>query len=306
MKKNTVTSKQISELIDRSEVTVSTVHDKVTIVSLKLPNGFVITESSACVDPANYDEKVGRDICMERITNKLWELEGYLLANRIAAERPAPTVKVRTVTEFETSWDKIAEAAATGTLDKLLKSGDYIPLTLTNGDEVGLDVGRDESGRTYFIFHNTPRDRHYMNPEWTNKGGWHDSDMRRYANEDIFALLPDEVKTIIKPTKIVQVLNGERIETSDNLFCLSATQVFGKSDYWQEQEPEDTQIDIFRDPHARSKVWLGADEGCASWWWLRAAGGDNYFRHVNADGSIADGTAHNEGAVALGFCIENQ
>ena len=73
MKKNTVTSKQISELIDRSEVSVSTVHDKVTIVCLKLPNGFVITESSACVDPANYDEKVGRDICMERITNKLWE-----------------------------------------------------------------------------------------------------------------------------------------------------------------------------------------------------------------------------------------
>ena len=306
MKKNTVTSKQISELIDRSEVTVSTVHDKVTIVSLKLPNGFVITESSACVDPANYDEKVGRDICMERITNKLWEFEGYLLANRIAAERPAPTIKVRTVTEFETSWDKIAEAAATGTLDKLLKSGDHIPLTLTNGDEVGLDVGRDESGRTYFIFHNTPRDRHYMNPEWTNKGGWRDSDMRRYANEDIFALLPDDVKTIIKPTKIVQVLNGERIETSDNLFCLSATQVFGKSEYWHEQEPEDTQIDIFRDPHARSKVWLGADEVCASWWWLRSAGNSSHFCIVASYGSTNYTNANNEGAVALGFCIENQ
>ena len=61
-------------------------------------------------------------------------------------ERPAPTLKVLTVTEYETPWDKIAEAAAAGTLDKLLKSGDYIPLTLTNGDEVGLDVGRDESG----------------------------------------------------------------------------------------------------------------------------------------------------------------
>lgn len=220
-------------------------------------------------------------------------------------ERPAPTLKVLTVTEYETPWDKIAEAAAAGTLDKLLKSGDYIPLTLTNGDEVGLDVGRDESGRTYFIFHNTPRDRHYMNPERTNKGGWRDSDMRRYANEDIFALLPDEVKTIIKPTKIVQVLNGKRIETSDNLFCLSATQVFGKSDYWQDQEPEDTQIDIFRDPHARSKVWLGADEGCASWWWLRSVSKDNGFRFVYCIGASGYDFSSTGGTVALGFCIEN-
>ena len=142
-----------------------------------------------------------------------------------------------------------------------------------------------------------------MNPEWTNKGGWRDSDMRRYANEEVYKLLPEEIKAIIKPTTIVQVLDGERVETRDNLFCLSATQVFGKDEYWEDREPEDTQIDIFRDPHARCKIWLGADEVCASWWWLRSAANIHTFRRVGTDGSNAYYAAISSGAVALGFCM---
>ena len=87
MSKNIVTAKHISDMISDSEVHVSTIFDKVTVVSVKLPNGFVITESSGCVDPANYSEEMGREICMERITNKLWELEGYLLADKLAKEK---------------------------------------------------------------------------------------------------------------------------------------------------------------------------------------------------------------------------
>ena len=213
---------------------------------------------------------------------------------------------VRTTVETETTWENIAAAAADGTLSDILKSGDYIPFTLKNGDEVGLDIGRDESGRTYFIFHNTMKERHHMNPDFTNKGGWRDSDMRSYVNDKVYNLLPEEIKAIIKPTTIVQVLDGERIETEDNLFCLSATQVFGKDEYWESGEPEDTQIDIFRDPHTRSKVWLGADDGSASWWWLRSAYDHGHFNNVNSGGSYDDDYACTSGAVALGFCIENQ
>ena len=81
---NTVTVEQINSLLDNSEITVNTVYDKVTIVSCKLPNGFVITEASGTVDPANYDVNIGREICMERIRNKLWELEGYALSKKLA------------------------------------------------------------------------------------------------------------------------------------------------------------------------------------------------------------------------------
>lgn len=81
--KNTVTKRQIDELLEKSEIKVETVYGKVTVVSCKLPNGFVLTESSGAVSPANYDEKIGTEICMARIENKLWELEGYVLAKQL-------------------------------------------------------------------------------------------------------------------------------------------------------------------------------------------------------------------------------
>lgn len=81
--KNTVTQSIIDELMESCDIAVTTAFDKCTIVACKLPNGFVIVESSSCVDPANYDEDMGVDICMKNIEKKLWELEGYLLQNQL-------------------------------------------------------------------------------------------------------------------------------------------------------------------------------------------------------------------------------
>ena len=82
-KRNTVTLEQINKIISETKFEYQTVFGKTTIASAKLPNGFVIVESSSCVDPANYDEKMGRDICREKIINKLWELEGYRLQDKL-------------------------------------------------------------------------------------------------------------------------------------------------------------------------------------------------------------------------------
>lgn len=77
--KNTVTKKQIDHLIDAAEIGVTKLGEKTTLVHVILLNGFELIESSSCVDPDNYDEAIGKDICLERIKNKLWELEGYKL-----------------------------------------------------------------------------------------------------------------------------------------------------------------------------------------------------------------------------------
>ena len=58
---------------------VFTKQDKITIVIATLRNGFTIVESSACVDPKNYDEKIGAEICKERIKNQVWNHLGFLL-----------------------------------------------------------------------------------------------------------------------------------------------------------------------------------------------------------------------------------
>lgn len=80
---NTVTQEQIINIMKASTVEVQTVLGKCTVVTCQLPNGFIIVESSACVDPANYDEVLGREICMDRIIKKIWELEGYKLQSEI-------------------------------------------------------------------------------------------------------------------------------------------------------------------------------------------------------------------------------
>lgn len=81
-----VTKEMIEKIINNSEIEVQTIHDKCTIVSCKLPNGFIIVESSACVSPENYDEDMSVEICMDRIIDKVWELEGYRLQSELYEE----------------------------------------------------------------------------------------------------------------------------------------------------------------------------------------------------------------------------
>jgi hypothetical protein len=81
--KNTVTQEQIKEIMDNSHFLIKTFLNKTTIVICQLPNGFTIVESSSCVDPANYDEQIGAEICKKRIENKVWELEGYKLQDSL-------------------------------------------------------------------------------------------------------------------------------------------------------------------------------------------------------------------------------
>lgn len=86
MNKNTVTKKQIDEIVKNSTFDARTFFDKCTVVAMRLPNGFVLVESSACVDPENYDLNMGISACKERLIARVWELEGYKLQDRLYRE----------------------------------------------------------------------------------------------------------------------------------------------------------------------------------------------------------------------------
>ena len=73
---NTVTQQMVDGFIKTASVRTE---GKTTIVLAELANGFEIVEASSCVDPSNYDEAVGRDICSDRIKNKVWHLLGFVL-----------------------------------------------------------------------------------------------------------------------------------------------------------------------------------------------------------------------------------
>lgn len=81
--KNKLTQADINEVIRNSEITFRTEFGKVTIAECKLPNGFVIVESSGAVDASNYDFEIGKESAMKRIEDQVWKFEGYALANRL-------------------------------------------------------------------------------------------------------------------------------------------------------------------------------------------------------------------------------
>lgn len=78
-----VTEEHVAEIMEQSEFEVHTAFDKCTIVSCRLPNGFVIVEYSSCVSPENYDEELGTEICFDRIAGKICELEAYRLQQEL-------------------------------------------------------------------------------------------------------------------------------------------------------------------------------------------------------------------------------
>lgn len=83
MNLNTVTEEQVDEILENARIECDTVFDKCTVMYCQLDNGFIIVESSACVDPANYSSKMGYKICLERVRNKVWELQGYALQDSL-------------------------------------------------------------------------------------------------------------------------------------------------------------------------------------------------------------------------------
>lgn len=56
----------------------------VTVCALTLRNGFVITGESACASPENFDKELGRKIAFGNARDKIWQLEGYALRDRLA------------------------------------------------------------------------------------------------------------------------------------------------------------------------------------------------------------------------------
>ncbi len=80
MIKNTVTQEIVDNSIIETDVrTIELVGKKHTLVAVKLQNGFTVIETTTCVDPDNYSEEIGAEICLKRIKDKIWMLEGYYL-----------------------------------------------------------------------------------------------------------------------------------------------------------------------------------------------------------------------------------
>lgn len=171
----------------------------------------------------------------------------------------------------------------------VLKVGDEITETLKDGCEV-VFVVMDEG----VIGLKNLLGRHYMNKDWTNKGGWLACDMRRYLNEEVINLLPDELLTVIKPRKF-----GDE---EDKLWIFSEMEIFGDHN-WVENDPDrGFQFEYFKNPANRVKL---DEDGDASGWWERSpyASYSTCFCIVDSNGYASHANASFSGGVGFGFYI---
>lgn len=59
---------------------------KVMVCELTLANGYTVRGEAAVVSKANFNAEIGRTISRTNARNKIWELEGYLLQEKLHAK----------------------------------------------------------------------------------------------------------------------------------------------------------------------------------------------------------------------------
>lgn len=169
-------------------------------------------------------------------------------------------MNIRKTITSEIEWNTIKKAQADGKLQELLQVGDELDITLKTGEELTVQaVGTTERG-LIFLLKDCMKDEHGMNKRMTSKGGWRDSEMRLWLNETIIRMLPDELREMIVPRRIVQTMDGERLESEDKLWLPSFTEMFGKegAEDWAPADTDETQLELFSTERSRVKERPGS------------------------------------------------
>lgn len=134
----TVTKEDV--LANMQDVIVRTVieFDKpCTYVTVRMKNGFTLRESTTCVDPANYNEEIGKEICLRKIEDKVWFLLGYALQDKHPINQ---TFKDRLVIEQQDLAEKLSKLCAfvdTPKFEEVVKDEHQRDLLLQQRDYMG-------------------------------------------------------------------------------------------------------------------------------------------------------------------------
>ena len=198
----------------------------------------------------------------------------------------------------EPRYRSIDEIADSMTLDPF----DEFIIPLKNG-EIATAVfgGYVKGGRRRFVLKDCIGEPHVMNKQPTNKGGYMNSELRRYVLDELLPLFPDALRSAFIPRTMSEFIDGKAREYTDTLWIPSAADVLGDAagDYW-EADPSGEQLRIFE--RERDRVKEVAGKGTYPWW-LRSAGRgySRDFARVHTSGGVNYSGANYSLGVAPGF-----
>lgn len=207
------------------------------------------------------------------------------------------------------SWEEIALACQTGQVPDTWKVGDQKTMTI-DGVSYAVDIiGKnhddysDGSGKAPLTFqlHDCYKDAYMMNSSATNETGWVTSAMRASHLPKILALMPDDVRGVIKEVQKRTVERGASssvITTADKLFLLSEVEVFGALTY--SQGGEGAQYAYYRNGNSKIKK---VNDNTSSWWERSPQGDINDFCLVTLNGTAYHNKANYGYGVSFAFCF---
>lgn len=217
-------------------------------------------------------------------------------------------------TTITTDWAQLKTVQEKMNLAEImLEVGSEFPLSLEADADNENDVFEQltaqvvhvtKEGRVMVVLKDCMEKIHAMNDRATNAGGWKDSAMRKWLNEDVLHRLPKELKAMIVPRTIRQKINGEEVQTQDKLWLPSFSEMFGAdaAAAWAPCDLGDEQFELFDSERSRVKE---VPERGTWWYWLRSpyASNSTDFCLVHSDGGAISSAAVYAYGVAFGFCL---
>ena len=173
----------------------------------------------------------------------------------------------RTIHQSHMDPQTLASAIAENRLDSILSPYAEIDIPTDTGRTVTAVCAYSAPNTARFVF----KDCWYnavMNDEDTNRGGYYNSKGRKHVLGDILPHIAPEWRELMKPRKMVEEIDGERLEYADLMWLPSATDMFGTPEgCWWNDLDDSFQLPIFQKERERVKE---CGDGGIYPYWLRS------------------------------------
>ena len=237
------------------------------------------------------------------------------------------------IVEITDSWATIFANIDNGTYKTVYKVGNYKPLDFGSEGTLNMQIAafdKDElsSGNGYAPISWVPmgalktghkmRDKSLTAITDENNatigyedntgtlGGYETTTMHTYCNEDVYAMIPAEVRSRILEVKKYSYsyyvsetspyyVSANNVVTNEKVWILSRREVFGSTETMGPKYST-----IFPDANSRKRIKYGATS--ASSWWERSAYDQSLFRYVSNNGYNTNYDPAYESGVCPCFC----
>ena len=199
---------------------------------------------------------------------------------------PDVTLPAKGKTLEQYSWEEVRDIIAAG------KAGEYgfavggtKTLSINGATKTATIIGLNHDGSntaTFMIVSSGDIGKHVMNTDYTNAGGWKDSEMREWLNKDIYGTMSnkDYIKEVTKMTNNIGYNGNSVTGTQDKVFLLSPKEAgvewqMADSNYWD--WPDYVGMNALNS-EGSTYTWFATNtvDDC---FWLRSpySGNDGYF-----------------------------